>query len=62
LIIKKHITKVLINNQVDESGKQANGDNQPPRNSIEVITANQSILLYSAKKNIANVIDEYSTL
>jgi len=38
------------------------GDNQPPKNNNIKIDDNQSILLYSAKKNIANVIDEYSTL
>ena len=38
------------------------GDNQPPKNKIDTIADNHNILLYSAKKNIANVIDEYSTL
>jgi len=35
---------------------------QPPKNNNDITAESQSILLYSAKKNIANVIAEYSTL
>ena len=61
-IIKKAINKVLESSQIKESAKKQIGDNQPPKKQIAVMIDNQSILLYSAKKNIANVIDEYSTL
>lgn len=35
---------------------------QPPRKKIVKIVAIKIILLYSAKKNIAKIMDEYSTL
>jgi len=54
--------KVLIINQNEEFGKILKGDNQPPKKHIAIITDNHSILLYSAKKNNAKVIAEYSTL
>ena len=38
------------------------GANQPPRNKIVKIVDINIILLYSAKKNIAKIIDEYSVL
>jgi len=37
-------------------------ENQPPQKKITFNTLIRSILLYSAKKNIANNIPEYSTL
>jgi len=45
-----------------EFGIKKIGDNHPPKKQILVITESHSILLYSARKNIANVIDAYSTL
>jgi hypothetical protein len=42
--------------------KKRNGDNQPPKKNITIIVAINNILLYSPKKNIAKIIDEYSTL
>jgi len=38
------------------------GGNHPPKNNIVVNTDNNIIFPYSAKKNKAKVIDEYSTL
>jgi len=49
-------------NQNTEFGINQTGDNHPPKNKIAVIVDNHNIFEYSAKKNIANVIDEYSTL
>jgi len=45
-----------------ECGKNGTGDNHPPKKQIAVITESHNILLYSAKKNSAKVIAEYSTL
>jgi hypothetical protein len=50
-----------------DSGIKLNGNisikgNQPPKNNIVVIDDIKIILLYSAKKNNANPIAEYSTL
>lgn len=42
--------------------KIINGANHPPKNKIVFKPDINNILLYSPKKNIANVIDEYSTL
>jgi hypothetical protein len=42
--------------------KKLIGESQPPKKQIAIITESQSILLYSAKKNRAKVIAEYSTL
>jgi hypothetical protein len=39
-----------------------NGTNQPPKNRIAKIADIKIMLLYSAKKNMANMIDEYSVL
>src|SRR3954453_7545807 len=36
------------------------GARQPPRNSVVASAATVVMLMYSAKKNIANLIDEYS--
>jgi len=62
LIIAKQTSSVFPISQIPDAGINEKGDNQPPKNKIAVIMDNHSILLYSAKKNIANVIDEYSTL
>lgn len=61
-MIKKQIIIVFKINQKDELGKILNGDNQPPKKQIAIITDNHNMLLYSAKKNKAKVIAEYSTL
>jgi hypothetical protein len=53
---------VFNNNQKTESGNNDIGDNHPPKKHITIINESHSILLYSAKKNKANVIAEYSTL
>jgi hypothetical protein len=53
---------VLQNSHALESGKNHIGDNQPPKKQIDVIAESQSILLYSAKKNMANDIEAYYTL
>jgi len=62
LIIKKQTTSVFRINHKLECGRIPTGASQPPKNNSEVSADNHNILLYSAKKNIANVIDEYSTL
>ena len=58
----KQTNNVLQINQNEESGKNQIGDNQPPKNNKLTKADNHAILLYSAKKNIAKVIEEYSTL
>jgi len=52
----------LKSNQKTESGNKLTGESQPPKKHIAIIIESQSILLYSAKKNKAKVIAEYSTL
>lgn len=42
--------------------KKANGASHPPKNRSVFKLHISNILLYSPKKNIANVIEEYSTL
>jgi len=42
--------------------KKAKGASQPPKKKITISADIIIILLYSAKKNIAKLIDEYSTL
>jgi len=61
-MIKKQINNVFTMNHKLEDGKKKTGDNHPPRNKIEVMPESQSMLLYSAKKNMANVMDENSVL
>jgi hypothetical protein len=61
-MIKKHILSVFTTNHRLEDGRKLKGASHPPKNSKAVTADNHSILLYSAKKNIANVIEEYSTL
>ena len=58
----KHTTSVFKINQKLDADKATIGESHPPRNKIDVIADNHSILLYSAKKNMAKVIEEYSTL
>lgn len=53
---------VLKKNQNAELGKDGIGDSQPPKKQIAIIAESHNILEYSAKKNIANVIEAYSTL
>jgi len=42
--------------------KISSGANQPPKKNRTITVAIKSILLYSPRKNIAKIIDEYSTL
>ena len=42
--------------------KTWSGGNHPPKNNKTIKVAINNILLYSPKKNIAKIIDEYSTL
>lgn len=60
----KHKTIILLLNIIEEGIKSIifKGANQPPRNNIVKIVDINIILLYSAKKNIAKIIDEYSVL
>jgi len=58
---------IVFNPKLMDSGIKLNGNisikgNQPPKNNIVVIDDIKIILLYSAKKNNANPIAEYSTL
>ena len=55
---KKHI---LPKNQKILSGKNGNGDNQPPKNMVAASAHTSQILAYSAKKKMANAMPEYST-
>jgi hypothetical protein len=48
--------------QNEEFGNKLIGESQPPKKQMAIITDNHNILLYSAKKNNAKVIAEYSTL
>jgi len=49
-------------NQTVEGPIKNIGDSQPPRKQILIIIDNHSMLLYSARKNSAKVIEAYSTL
>ena len=61
--MKTNITKTDFKaNQKEESGKPGTKDNQPPKNKIAVRTDIRMIWPYSAKKNKAKTIAEYSTL
>jgi hypothetical protein len=62
LIIIKHTIIVFKISQNGELGSKLIGESHPPKKQIAIITDNHNILLYSAKKNKANVIAEYSTL
>jgi hypothetical protein len=53
---------VFSNNQKTESGITGTGESHPPKKQITIIIDNHNMLLYSAKKNNANVMAEYSTL
>jgi hypothetical protein len=48
--------------QNEEFGNKLIGESQPPKKQMAIITDNHNMLLYSAKKNNAKVIAEYSTL
>ena len=39
-----------------------NGDSQPPRNMIDASVEIRIMFAYSARKNIANAMPEYSTM
>src|SRR5512137_2489921 len=43
------------------SGRKPTGDSQPPRNMIEVSAETRIMLAYSARKNSAKAMPEYST-
>jgi hypothetical protein len=61
-MIKKHNTNVFSINQKLESDIRETGEFQPPRKQITNNTESHNIFEYSARKNIAKVIDEYSML
>jgi hypothetical protein len=61
--MKAKTNKIVFNpNHRGESGKKKIGDNQPPKNKVAFNKDIKIICPYSAKKNRANVIAEYSTL
>src|SRR3989338_1980965 len=53
--------ETLPSSQMKLSGRNGSGDSQPPKNMIEVRKAIKIMLAYSAKKNSANAMPEYST-
>src|SRR3989338_6973975 len=53
--------ETLPSSQMKLSGRNGNGDNQPPRNMMAVRKAIRIMLAYSARKNSANAMPEYST-
>jgi hypothetical protein len=60
---KQNITTLKANHKggASGSGKSKKGY-QPPKNRIVIIADMRSMLLYSPRKNIAKIIEEYSTL
>jgi hypothetical protein len=58
----KQTAIVFISSQNTELGRNASGDNQPPKKQIATTAESHIMLEYSAKKNIAKVIPAYSTL
>jgi hypothetical protein len=54
--------EVFKASQIGESGKNGTGDNQPPKNKSTFNKDINIICPYSAKKNRAKVMAEYSTL
>jgi len=60
--MRKHTNSAFKINHKLESGKRLTGESHPPKKQMAVIIDNHNMLLYSAKKNKANVIAEYSTL
>jgi len=61
-IIRNATAKDFIISQALELGKKATGEAHPPKKQIAIMKESHNILLYSARKNRANVIEEYSTL
>ena len=61
---KKQIIIILILKiiGIDNQTVKNHGANHPPKNKATKIVDINNILLYSAKKNIAKIIDEYSVL
>jgi hypothetical protein len=53
---------ILMASQWKPSGRKPTGDSQPPRNRIEVSVATRIMLAYSARKNSAKAMPEYSTM
>ena len=49
-------------NHKEDCGKIDSGANHPPKKQIAITTESHNMFEYSARKNIANAIDEYSTL
>ena len=56
--------KVLMPSQIQPGMKSrtANGDSQPPRNSSTAMIETSHMLAYSARKNIAKLMPEYSIM
>lgn len=61
-IIAKQIIIAFNSNQKEDAGKIDIGDNQPPKKHKAITKESHIMLEYSAKKNKANAIPEYSTL
>src|SRR5512146_1367601 len=53
--------ETLASSQTKLSGRNGTGDSQPPRNMIAVRKETRIMLAYSARKNSANAMPEYST-
>lgn len=52
--------KICMTGEFKNGIKSPNGDCQPPKNNVVIIPETANICAYSAKKNIANIIPEYS--
>jgi hypothetical protein len=61
-MIKKHTKQALAINHSIESGSKPSGNSHPPKKQIDKTNESHIMLLYSAKKNSANVMAEYSIL
>jgi len=61
-MIRKHTTRVLMMSQSDDCGRIDSGASHPPKKQMAITTESHNMLEYSARKNIAKAIEEYSTL
>src|SRR5690606_33540207 len=58
---KKIRNPTLASNQRKLSGRKGSGDSQPPRNISAASIQTRMMLAYSARKNTAKAMPEYST-
>ena len=60
--IKQKNVIFMLNMNIGDAHDILKKGNQPPKNKMVIKAAINIILLYSPKKNIAKIIEEYSTL